>query len=120
MLERRKACIEAYDIFLVSNRQELKIAPVGFFSQLKRLSVNLDFFVENIKRAKESVAQMEETYKKADAQFKPMFQKGVDDAKKYLKEAEDPNNKQYVRYAKNYERSVQEAKEMNARNSADF
>jgi hypothetical protein len=66
---------------------------------------------ENIARAKESVAQMEATVKKADASMKPLFQKSVEDAKKYLKEAEDPNNRQYVRYAKNYEGLVKEFKE---------
>jgi hypothetical protein len=75
---------------------------------------------ENIARAKESVAQMEETLKKADASLKPLFQKSVDDAKKYLKDAEDPNNKQYLRYAKNYDRAVQEAKESNAASLANF
>ena len=65
---------------------------------------------ENIKMAKESVAQMEEAYKKADATMKPIFQKSVEDAKKYLKDAEDPNNKQHVRYAKNYEGLVKEFK----------
>lgn len=75
---------------------------------------------ENIARAKESVAQMEESLKKADASFKPIFQKSLDESKKYLKEAEDPNNKQYVRYAKNYDRAVQEAKESNAASLAHF
>lgn len=75
---------------------------------------------EHIARAKESVTQMEETVKKADANYKQLFQKSLDDARKYLKEAEDPNNKMYVRYAKNYDRSVQEAKESNAANNAQF
>lgn len=79
-----------------------------------------DMKAENIKRAKESVAQMEEAYRKTDAQFKPMFQKSVEDAKKYLKDAEDPNNRQYVRYTQSYPRAVQEAKESNARSAADF
>ena len=63
---------------------------------------------ENISRAKQSVAQMEETLRKADASMKPIFQKSVEDAKKYLKDAEDPANKQYVRYAKNYEGLVKD------------
>jgi len=75
---------------------------------------------ENIARAKEMVAQMEETLKKADASMKTIFQKSVDEAKKYQKEAEDPNNKQYLRYAKNYDRAVQEAKESNAASLANF
>jgi len=65
---------------------------------------------ENISRGKEAVAQMEEALKKADATMKPIFQKSVEDSKKYLKDAEDPNNKQYVRYAKNYEGLVKDMK----------
>lgn len=75
---------------------------------------------EHIARAKESVAQLEETVRKADASMKPLFQKSLEDGKKYLKDAEDPNNRMYVRYAKNYDRAVQDAKESNARNNADF
>ncbi|HEY0040043.1 MAG TPA: hypothetical protein VGB71_05230 [Flavisolibacter sp.] len=75
---------------------------------------------EHIARTKESVAQMEETVKKADASYKQLFQKSLDDAKKTLKEAEDPNNKMYVRYAKNYDKAVQDAKQSNAANSANF
>ncbi len=63
---------------------------------------------DNITRAKQAVAQMEETVKKADANMKPLFQKSLEDARKYLKEAEDPNNKQYVRYAKNYDGLVKD------------
>ena len=75
---------------------------------------------EHIAQTKQSVAQLEDALKKADASYKQLFQKSLDEAKKYLKEAEDPNNKTYVRYAKNYERAVQEAKESNAANNADF
>ncbi|MDB5207616.1 MAG: hypothetical protein JWR72_2691 [Flavisolibacter sp.] len=66
---------------------------------------------ENIARAKEFVANMEATVKKADANFKPIFEKSLADAKKNLKEAEDPNNKQYIRYAKNYPELVKTFKE---------
>lgn len=75
---------------------------------------------ENIARAKESVKQTEEYLRKADASMKDIFQKSVDQAKKYLKEAEDPNNRMYVNYARNYDRSVQQAKESNAANAAHF
>jgi hypothetical protein len=57
---------------------------------------------ETVDAYKKSVAQMEETIKKADAQFKPMFEKGLADAKKLLKDAEDPNNKNMTSYAKTY------------------
>jgi hypothetical protein len=75
---------------------------------------------ETIARAKEGVAQIEEAYKKADAAYKAVFLKSVEDAKKYLKDVEDPKNKQFVRYSANYERAVQEAKEGNARKNAEF
>ncbi|HZH64688.1 MAG TPA: hypothetical protein VEY10_07320 [Flavisolibacter sp.] len=66
---------------------------------------------ENIARAKGFVADMEATVKKADANFKPIFEKSLADARKNLKEAEDPNNKQYIRYAKNYPGLVKTFKE---------
>lgn len=75
---------------------------------------------EHIARAKDAVKQTEESLRKSDASMKAIFQKTVEDAKKYLKEAEDPNNRMYVRYAGNYERAVKEAKESNAANAAQF
>lgn len=57
---------------------------------------------ETVDAYKKSVTQMEETIKKADAQFKPMFEKSLADAKKLLKDAEDPNNKNMASYAKTY------------------
>jgi hypothetical protein len=51
---------------------------------------------------KKGVADMEGYIKKADANMKPMFEKSLVDAKKMLKEAEDPNNKNIANYRKNY------------------
>lgn len=75
---------------------------------------------DDIKRAKEAVANMEETYRKADPQFKALFLKNLEDMKKQQKAVEDPAYKPHVRYAKNYDRAVQEAKEMNAARNAEF
>lgn len=73
-----------------------------------------------ITRAKESVTQTEESLRKADASMKTTFQQLADAAKKTLKEAEDPNNRVYVNYTRNYEKLVEQAKESNAANAAQF
>ncbi len=52
---------------------------------------------------KKSIADTEESLKTADANLKPIFQNVLESAKKQLKEAEDPNNKQLANYAKNYD-----------------
>ena len=66
---------------------------------------------ENITRAKQFVTDMEATVKKADASMKAIFEKSLLDAQKNLKEAQDPNNRQYIRYAKNYEGLVKSLRE---------
>lgn len=62
---------------------------------------------------KKSVADMEASIKKADANTKPIFEKVLADIKKQFAEAEDPNNKIYVRYAKNYPQAVKGNEEHN-------
>jgi hypothetical protein len=57
---------------------------------------------ENIEVYKKAVADAEGYLKKADAGTKPIFEKVLVESKKYLKEAEDPNNKQIAGYAKGY------------------
>jgi len=52
---------------------------------------------------KEGLVNAENLLKTADAANKAMYQKLVDDTKAQLKQAEDPNNKMYVNYAKNYD-----------------
>jgi hypothetical protein len=61
-----------------------------------------DIRKETVDAYKKSVAQMEETIKKADAKYKPMFEKTLEESKKLLKDAEDPNNKNMAGYAKAY------------------
>jgi hypothetical protein len=67
-----------------------------------------------IDQYKKSVADIEASIKKSDASFKPMFEKILADGKKQLKEAEDPNNKTYVRYAKNYPQLVKDNEQRNS------
>lgn len=125
-LGNRKAVV--LDLVAYAKKQSGSAAFVKQYNEMRERFRPKDYVpqtpeemkAENIKRAKESVTQMEEYHRKADPQFKAMYQKSVDDARKYLKEAEDPANRQYVRYAQNYERSVREAKESNAANSAAF
>jgi uncharacterized protein YicC (UPF0701 family) len=57
---------------------------------------------EMIQQYKKSIADLEITLKKADANTKPVFEKILADAKKELKNAEDPNNKAILNYTKNY------------------
>jgi hypothetical protein len=57
---------------------------------------------ETIEQYKKSIAETEASLKKADASLKPIFEKVLAESKKYLKEAEDPNNKQIAGYAKGY------------------
>jgi hypothetical protein len=69
-----------------------------------------EFREEYISRVKKSVAEMEASVKKADANTKPIFEKVLLDGQKNLKEAEDPNNKMFVRYASNYDQLVKDNK----------
>lgn len=57
---------------------------------------------ETIEQYKKSIADLEITVKKADANTKPVFEKILADARKELKNAEDPNNKSILSYTKNY------------------
>jgi len=63
---------------------------------------------EAVANQKKGIAQMEETIKKADAANKPIFEKVLISAKEELKKAEDPNNKHYAAYTKNYEQAVKQ------------
>lgn len=67
----------------------------------------------NIDQYKKSVNDNEAILKKADASTKPIFEKVLAEVKKHLKEAEDPNNKAYVRYTKGYPQFVQDNEQRN-------
>ena len=66
---------------------------------------------ESIASFRKGVADMEESYKKADASMKPLFEKMLASNKAELKKAEDPNNKSYLNYAKSYEAMVKSNQE---------
>jgi hypothetical protein len=68
---------------------------------------------ENIEQMKKAATELEGYYKKADASLKPMFEKSLADGKKQLKDAEDPNNKMYLNYAKNYDQLVKDNEDRN-------
>jgi hypothetical protein len=65
---------------------------------------------EMIENAKNAVAKSEEMLRKSDPSFKSIFEKNVEDAKKALKDAEDPNNKHYLAYTRNYPQAVKNYK----------
>lgn len=65
---------------------------------------------QSVLQYKKSVEDIEKSVKTADAAMKPVFEKVLADAKKQLKEAEDPNNKYVANYRKNYETAVQQNK----------
>ena len=75
---------------------------------------------ELIERSKKAVADMEASAQKADATMKPMFEKMVVDAKKQLKEAEDPNNKMIANYRKNYPQGLKDMEKVNQKLLADW
>ena len=74
----------------------------------------------DIAAAKKGIADIEATIKKADATNKPIFEKVLVEAKKSLIKAEDPNNKQYVNYAKGYDGLVKDFKAMNEKRLAKW
>lgn len=68
---------------------------------------------ENIQSAKKFLADTEASLKKADASMKAVFEKLLADGKKQLAEAENPLNKQYVRYEKGYAQLVKDMEGQN-------
>ena len=66
---------------------------------------------ETVTAYKKSVAEMEESLKKADANTKPIFEKVLEQSKQLLKDAEDPNNKSIAGYAKAYPDMVKASQE---------
>lgn len=76
---------------------------------------------DNITRQKQFVKDAEETLKKnTNASLKAVFENNLADSKQRLKDAEDPNNKQYVLYAKNYPELVKNFKASDAQALSDW
>ena len=68
---------------------------------------------ENIAAIKKMITDSEAAIKNADATMKPIFEKTLAEGQKQLAIAEDPNNKQHLRYEKNYPQLL---KDVEARN----
>ncbi len=77
----------------------------------KKIQTPTEMREESITIYRKGVADMEESYKKADASMKPLFEKMLASNKAELKKAEDPNNKSYLNYAKSYEAMVKSNQE---------
>jgi len=75
---------------------------------------------ETVAAYRKSVADLEAGQKKSDASMKAMYDKMIADAKKVLKEAEDPNNESIVSYRKNYPESAKIIEEGNKRQLANW
>lgn len=75
---------------------------------------------ENIALYKKGVQDAENSLKKADASMKSVFEQVVAEGKKQLKEAENPNSKQYVNYRKNYDGAVKTNQQNYDRQIADW
>lgn len=88
--------------------------------QLNKTQAPEEMQRETIASYKKSVTDMEATVKTADASMKPIFEKVLIDAGKQLKEAEDPNNKSFVSYKKNYPELVNSNKQNYEKQLADW
>lgn len=75
---------------------------------------------DNITSYKKTVAEAEENIRKVDPSIKQIFEKALEDAKKALNDAEDPNNKYYINYTRNYPQLAKNFKENHDRAIADW
>jgi len=66
---------------------------------------------QSIEDRKKAVASAGQMLAKADASYKEIFEKALADAKQALKDVEDPNNKYFVAYSKNYPELAKNFKE---------
>jgi hypothetical protein len=75
---------------------------------------------ELIAQNKQFVTDIEASVTKADASMKSIFEKMLVDAKKQLKEAEDPNNKMIAHYRKSYPQGLKDMESVNQKLLADW
>lgn len=75
---------------------------------------------EMIEEARKGVVEAEASYKKADASMKPLFENILNESKKNLANAENPNNKNLAAYKKNYAQAVKDADASNKRQLDDW
>ena len=104
-----EAFIKQYKLIKENNKPDLAVAQTPE-----------DLRTQSIAAAKKGIADVEAMMKKADAASKPMFEKVLVDAQKNLKIIEDPSNKSYVNYAKNYETLVRDFKRNNEAQLANW
>lgn len=76
--------------------------------------------IQNIKNHKDFVAKADEIVKNSKPEFRDIFQKNLDEARKQLKEAEDTGNRYYVSYKKNYPQLVKDLRSGYERAIADW
>ena len=88
--------------------------------QFNKIQTPEELKQQTIASYKEALENAEQILKTADASNKATFQKLVDDTKLELKKAEDPNNKMYVNYAKNYEQMLKNIGEGEKKELSDW
>ena len=76
--------------------------------QFNKIQTPAELREQTIASYKEAVVSAEKMVKSADAANKATFQKMLDDTKLQLQKAEDPNNKMYLNYARNYEQMLKD------------
>lgn len=88
--------------------------------KFQKLQTPDEMRAEAVANQKKSIAQIEESIKKADASTKPIFENVLKTAKEDLKKIEDPNSKHNAAYAKNYEQGVKQNQQNYDRQIADW
>lgn len=88
--------------------------------KFQKLQTPEEMRTEAVATHKKSMAQIEESIRKADATTKPIFEKILITAKEDLKKIEDPNSKHNAAYAKNYENGVKQNQQNYDRQVADW
>ncbi len=66
--------------------------------KFEKLKTPVEMRAEAVANQKKSIAQIEESIKKADASTKPIFENVLITAKEDLKKIEDPNSKHNAAY----------------------
>lgn len=83
--------------------EELRASKKPVFEPIKTVE---EMIQENTALYRKSVQEAEANLKKADASMKQVFENVLAEVKKQQLEAENPNNKRYVNYRRNYESTV--------------
>jgi len=86
----------------------------------ERLQTPEEMRSQYIDDRKKEIANAEQMLAKADPSYKSIFDKTLSDARQALKDAEDPNNKYFVSYSKNYPQLVKSYKESHDRAMSDW